>query len=99
MMNSDKGKTGNGNMADKGAANPKATEQTQKMTASQPDTKAQHLHPLTAAIRQRWSSFVDADLKNIKTREDLSAAVQSKYGVTAEQATTQVKEWAVGRQF
>ncbi len=98
-MNSDKSNTGNGNATDKGAANMKATEQTQKMGAPQSDTQAQHLHPLTAAIRERWSSFVDADLKNVKTREDLSAAVQSKYGITAEQANTQVKEWAVNRQF
>ena len=50
-------------------------------------------------MRRRWGNFADADLKNIKTRADLSTAVQSKYGITAEQAAKQVQDWAVGRQF
>ena len=66
----------------------------------QPEIKAPGLgHPLTADMRRRWANFADADLKNIHTRADLSAAVQSKYGITAGEAATQVKEWAVGRQF
>jgi hypothetical protein len=69
--------------------------------APQPEIKApgaEH-HALLAAMRTRWANFADSDLNSVKTREDLSAAVQSKYGITADQATTQVKEWAVGRQF
>src|SRR5690242_15964041 len=53
-------------------------------------------HPLTAAIRVRWSNFSDADLKDIVTPEDLSSAVKAKYGITTDQASAQVKEWAVG---
>jgi hypothetical protein len=56
-------------------------------------------HPLIAAMRTRWGKFTDAELKTLKTREDLTSAVESKYGIAADQAATQVKEWAVGRQF
>jgi hypothetical protein len=58
-----------------------------------------HPHPLNDEMRTRWASFVDADLKDVRTREDLSAAIVAKYGITAEVAATQVKDWAVGRQF
>lgn len=56
-------------------------------------------HPLNADIRTRWSKFVDGDLKGVKTREELSTAVAGKYGITEALAATEVKEWAVGRQF
>jgi len=35
-------------------------------------------HPLMADRRSRWTNFAEADLNNVKTREDLSAAVLSK---------------------
>ena len=57
------------------------------------------LHPLNADMRSRWTKFVDGDLKGVKTPEDLSTAVASKYGISEVAAATQVKEWAVGRQF
>jgi hypothetical protein len=56
-------------------------------------------HPLSAAIQQKWSKLESADLTDIKNREDLSTKIQSRYGISADQAAAQVKEWAVGRQF
>ena len=53
-------------------------------------------HPLTAAIQARWSLFGDDDLQNVATREDLIAALQSKYRITEEQATAQVTDWLAG---
>jgi len=57
------------------------------------------VHPLTAAIQEKWSELQDGDLSGLKTREQLTAKIQSRYGISADQAAAQVKEWAVGRQF
>jgi len=56
-------------------------------------------HPLNAEMRSRWTKFADGDLKGVKSREELSTAVASKYGISEALAATQVTEWAVGRQF
>src|SRR5258706_226427 len=114
-MNSDGNKTGGGKAATadlkapevkKTTAPAKTADKPVERAVSQPGAPqpeiqaagAEH-HALLAAMRTRWGNFVDTDLQGVKTREDLSAAVQGKYGITAEQATTQVTEWAVGRQF
>ncbi len=105
--NSNNGKTGTDKMVSPGAAEIKAQDQKQdqKMGAAyKADDKpagqaAAPKQPLTAAIRERWTKFADGDLDDVRTREQLATAVQSKYGITADQATTQVSEWAVGRQF
>ena len=90
-----------------GKASEKPAQATVREGSPQPEIKAPTAgglaggtpHPLTADMRRRWGNFADADLKNVKTRADLSTAVQSKYGITAEQAAKQVQDWAVGRQF
>jgi hypothetical protein len=56
-------------------------------------------HPLIAAIQDRWSLFNDADLERVRTRQELVAALQSKYRITEEQATAQVRDWAVKADF
>jgi hypothetical protein len=50
-------------------------------------------HPLIDAIQDRWSLFTDADLQDVRTREELIAAVQARYRITEDQATAQVLEW------
>ena len=56
-------------------------------------------HPLTAAIQEKWSKLQAADLTGLKTPEELTAKIQARYNISADQASAQVKEWAVGRQF
>jgi hypothetical protein len=50
-------------------------------------------HLLVDAIQDRWSLLTDADLRDVGTREQLIAALQSRYRITPDQATTQVREW------
>jgi hypothetical protein len=110
-MNSDSNKTDKGKATNTGMNAPDAKTSTPAKAAehpvsqpgvSQPEVEepasAGH-HSLLAAIRTRWGNLAETDVKDVKTREDLSAAVKAKYGITADQATTQVNEWAIGRQF
>jgi hypothetical protein len=111
-MNSDNknyGKTANGadaNSATKNGAAAGGNSKPMEPAVGQPGPKIDiktpgraDLHPLNADMRSRWTKFVDGDLKGVKTPADLSTAVASKYGISEALAATQVKEWAVGRQF
>jgi hypothetical protein len=68
-------------------ATPRPAEQ--EMTPVAPTSA----HPLIDAIQDRWSLFTDADLQEVRTREELIAAVQARYRITEDQATAQVLEW------
>jgi hypothetical protein len=51
------------------------------------------VHPLTEAIQERWSLFGEGDLHDVRTRQELVAALQAKYRITEEQAAAQVADW------
>jgi hypothetical protein len=51
------------------------------------------IHPLSAAIQERWSLFSAADLRDVSTRQELTAALVVIYRITEEQATAQVADW------
>ena len=50
-----------------------------------------------ASIHHRWSRLVDAEVQDLKTLENLAAAINSTYGYGANQAAAQVQEWVAGR--
>ncbi len=57
------------------------------------------LHPLSAAMQEKWSKLSDSDLNGVKSQQELAAIVETRYGIAADQAKTQVQAWAQGRSF
>jgi hypothetical protein len=57
------------------------------------------LHPLAAEMQQKWSKLSDADLDGVKSQQELAAIIETRYGIAAEFAKTQVQAWAQGRSF
>ena len=57
------------------------------------------LHPLAVAMQEKWSKLSDADLDGVKSQQELAAIIETRYGIAAEFAKTQVQAWAQGRSF
>jgi hypothetical protein len=67
-----------------------------------PEVKApskSDLHPLSAAMQEKWSKLSDSDLYGVKSQQELAAIVETRYGIAADLAKTQVQAWAQGRAF
>ena len=47
----------------------------------------------------RWGKFDEAELESITSNADLVTQIQTKYGLDAKQAQTNVDLWANGREF
>lgn len=71
-------------------------------TSAAPEVKAPakgDLHPLSSAMQEKWSKLSDADLNGVKSQQELAAIVETRYGIAADLAKTQVQAWAQGRAF
>jgi uncharacterized protein YjbJ (UPF0337 family) len=82
-------------------ANPAQTASTGPQPAV-PDVKAPgkgNLHPLAAAMQEKWSKLSDSDLDGVKSQDELTAKIAIRYGIASDLAKTQVQAWAQGRSF
>jgi hypothetical protein len=50
-------------------------------------------------LLRRWGKFDEAELEAITSNADLVTQIQTKYGLDARQAQTNVDLWANGRDF
>jgi hypothetical protein len=66
-----------------------------------PEVKApsKNLHPLAAAMQEKWPKLSDADLDGVKSQNELAAIIVTRYGIADDFARTQVQAWAQGRSF
>ena len=54
-------------------------------------------HRLAAQVT--WERLTQADLDGVRTKRDLIARVQERYGVPREQASADVEVWASDKRF
>ena len=51
------------------------------------------------AAQVTWERLTQADLNGVRTKRDLIARVEERYGVPREQASSAVELWASGKRF
>jgi hypothetical protein len=71
------------------------------MTNVQPNTAATASSQKIVAkdIHTKWDKISEQEAGSVKSSSDLMNQVQTKYGLNAEQAKSQVDTWANGRSF
>jgi hypothetical protein len=62
-----------------------------------PSTPPQKI--LAKDVHTKWDKISEQEASGMKSSGDLASQVQSKYGLTAEQAKSQVEAWTNGRSF
>jgi len=71
------------------------------MTNAQPNTATTASSEKIVAkdIHTKWDKISEQEAGNVKSSSDLTSHVQTKYGLNAEQAKSQVDTWTNGRSF
>ena len=59
------------------------------------DTAKGNWKEFTGKVREQWGELTDDDVEQVKgDRDQLAGKIQTRYGVTKEEAHKQVGEWA-----
>jgi hypothetical protein len=71
------------------------------MTDAQPNTanSAATQKILAKDVHAKWDKISEQEASGMKSSDDLTKQVQSKYGLNADQAKSQVDGWTNGRSF
>lgn len=71
------------------------------MSNTQPNTAASSNSQKIVAkdIHAKWDKISEQEASNMKSANDLTSHVQTKYNLSADQAKSQVDAWTNGRSF
>jgi hypothetical protein len=71
------------------------------MTNAQPNSASNSAPQkiLAKDVHAKWDKISEQEASGMKSTNDLTSQVQTKYSLNAEQAKSQVDSWANGRSF